>query len=197
MAHGGVCVHAVVPVSWHGSGFLLFAFFTLLSVQLLWLWCGRKKETDINVQWGLWVLLIIYLLERQGWSSMVMTLLKIVNLLCSVRLLSLTHCTASNTGKWTAKSVCLPACSYLYRLTCSAPQGYINSNAVVWPDVDYIGLLSSHFICTAFTSVLKKASHALQNTEVSFRWCNFAFKNNLSKVTMEIQSYILMFKVCI
>lgn len=45
---------------------------------------------------------------------------------------------------------------------CSTPLGYVNSNAVLWPDIDCIGLLSSHLICTAFTSILKKASHSLQ-----------------------------------
>lgn len=91
-------------------------------------------------------------------------------------------------------------CAYLHAVICvdldvccSTPQGYVNSNTVLWRDIDYIGLLSSNFICTAFTSILKKAYHALQNTEAGFRWCNLAFKNNLSKCTIKVQIRICMF----
>lgn len=119
--------------------------------------------------------------------------------LCHVAESNPLHCTCHQVLRSGQQSLC----AYLHTVICinldvccSTPQGYVNSNAVLWPDIDYIGLLSSHFICTAFTSILKKASRALQNAEASFKCCNLAFKNNLSKCTIKVQSCICMFRVC-
>lgn len=119
--------------------------------------------------------------------------------LCHVAESNPLHCTCHQILRSGQQSLC----AYLHTVICidlgvcsSAPQGYVNSNAVLWPDIDCIGLLSSHFICIAFASILRKASHVLQNAEASFRWCNLAFKNTLSKCTIKVRNCIYMFRVC-
>lgn len=56
----------------------------------------------------------------------------------------------------------------------SPPQGYVNPNVTLWADIDF-GLLSTHFICTAFcrhleNGLLLSLKYSIQRKH--FRHCN-------------------------